>query len=191
MQNVDKKQPASAKATGRQGIKNQKFSAIFIASILIFVLFVFPAFSLAQNLDPQVSNPNSSKFRLAICDGPEQLNQAKTHMIPDGRGGLKLDPPNWKPDPNFIPCNFKGVIIQAQHLINTMIVLGVFAAIIGFTYAGYLYITGVPGNINKAKDIFRKVAIGFIIMLIAWFMVYQILDWLTGNPGLKALLGTP
>lgn len=176
-------------------MKSKKIRAHIVSFVLFCLLLVFSYtgsnLSYAQTLDLQVSNPNSSKFKLLICDGPEQLNQAKTHMIPDGKGGLKLDPPNWRPDPNFVPCNFKGLMIEVQHLINIMITLGVFAAILGFTYAGYLHITGVPAKIDRARDIFRKVTIGFIIMLTGWFMVYQILDWLTGNSGLKALLGSP
>jgi membrane protein DedA with SNARE-associated domain len=70
-------------------------------------------------------------------------------------------------------------------------VLGVLAAIIVFTYAGYLYITGIEGNIKKAKSIFPKVFLGFVIMLVAWFVVYQLLSWLTGNSGFAKLLGNP
>jgi hypothetical protein len=72
-----------------------------------------------------------------------------------------------------------------------MMVLGVFAAIILFTYAGYLMMTGKDSDRNKAKDIFPKIFIGFVIMLSAWFIVYQILDWLTGNGAFTKLLGNP
>jgi hypothetical protein len=66
------------------------------------------------------------------------------------------------------------------------------AAIVGFSYAGYLYITGVPGNISKAHDIFKKVILGFVIMLAAWFIVYQLITWLVpGSSGVKYLLGNP
>ncbi len=80
---------------------------------------------------------------------------------------------------------------QVQHLIDIAMVLGVLAAIILFVYAGYLYITGIPGNIDKAKGIFPKVFWGFIIMLVAWFVVFQLLSWLTGNSGFGTLLGSP
>ena len=152
-------------------------SFLFILSFL--VIPIVPAFAQPAGS----ANPNSSAFRLSICDGPAELNQ-----IDPATGKIEKGYVN---DPKFIPCNFEGLMIQVRHLINIMITVGVFVAIIGFCYAGYLYITGVPGNITKAHDIFKNVSLGFIIMLSAWFIIYQILSWLTGNPGLKALLGSP
>jgi hypothetical protein len=72
-----------------------------------------------------------------------------------------------------------------------MIVIGVIAAFGSFCYIGYLYITGTQENIKKAKSIFPKIFFGFIIMLSAWFIVYQILTWLGSYNGYKALLGNP
>jgi len=164
----------------------KKITFIMFASVIISV-GSFPV-TFAQTT--KSSNPNDASFRLAICDGPAALNKPSTHMISDGKGGLRVDP-QWKSDPNFIACDFQGLMKQVQHLITAMLTLGVFAAIIGFSYAGYLYITGVPGKISRAHDIFRNVGVGFIIMLSAWFIIYQILGWLTGNSGLKALLGSP
>ena len=118
-------------------------------------------------------NPNDSAFKIVVCDGPT----------------LPKDYPN-KPA-GYVPCDFNGVMRQIQHLINIMMVLGVLIAIVMFSYAGGLYITGQKANIDKAHSIFPKVFIGFIIMLSAWFIVYQILSWLTNNEGFKALLGSP
>lgn len=106
-------------------------------------------------------NPNTSNFQLVSCDGPAGVAT-----------GTRI-------------CDFQGAITQIQHLMNVMIMLGVLAAIILFAYAGYLYtsvsFTGKQENIKKAHEIFQKVAIGFIIMLVAWFVVYQILAWLVGS----------
>lgn len=166
-----------------------KFNKLIFAVItLLFLLGSISSIVSAQST--KSSNPNDSGFRLAICDGPAQLNEPSTHQIPDGKGGQKTDP-SWQKDPNFIACDFQGLMKQVQHLITAMLTLGVFVAIIGFSYAGYLYVTGVPGKITRAHEIFKKVGIGFVIMLSAWFIVYQILSWLTGNSGLKALLGSP
>lgn len=115
-------------------------------------------------------NPFDPSFKLSVCDGP------------------KL--PGTQPQ-GYTPCDFAGLMSQAQFLIEAMIMLGVLAAIASFTYAGYLYLTGEKGKIEHAKDIFKKVGIGFIIMLSAWFIVYQILDWLQVNPAAKVLLGNP
>jgi hypothetical protein len=124
-----------------------------------------------QNGDPN-TNPNDKAFKVVVCDGPAGLKKLSNN-------------------PNFVVCDFNGLMRQVQHLINIMMVVGVLVAIFMFSYAGYLYITGVPGNITKAHAIFPKVFTGFIIMLSAWFVVYQILSWLTNNDGFKTLLGNP
>ena len=126
-----------------------------------------------------IVNITSEAFKLIVCDGPDM---SKT---PQG------NPIRTPPSSPYIPCDFKAVMDQVQHLINIMLVLGVVAAIGGLCYAGYLYISGTEQNINKAKDILPKLAWGFIIMLSAWFIVYQILSWLTGNSGFTRLLGSP
>lgn len=110
----------------------------------------------AQATVPPV-NINDSGFHLVVCDGP-----------PD--------------DPHTtVPCDFQHLMIQAQYLINVMIVLGVLAAMIGFAYIGFLYVSGTQDSRSRAKSIFPKLFWGFIIMLVAWFAVFQILQWLTGN----------
>ncbi len=111
-------------------------------------------------------NLTSSSFRLTVCDGPP---------LPAG-----VSPPA-NLGHIYVPCDFNGLMIQAQYLINVMIVVGVLAVMIGCAYAGYLYITGTQENIKRAKSIFPKLAIGFVLMLTAWFIVYQIMSWLTGN----------
>ena len=125
-------------------------------------------------------NINSTSFKLLICDGPPEL--------------VHYDPVNKKYDKeyenkDFIPCDFRGLMLQIQHLINLAFVLAVLATIIGMIRAGYLYITGVPANLNKAHEIFKAVGIGFVLALCAWFIVYQILVWLTGSGSYTALLG--
>ncbi len=158
------------------------------AVILLFIaLNSSSAFAQAGNLNPPPSSvrtlntpttdpnldPNSSGFKIVVCDGPT----------------LPANYPN-KPA-NYVPCDFNGVMLQVQHLINIAMVLGVLVAIVMFSYAGGLYITGKKANVDKAHSIFPKVFFGFIIMLSAWFIVYQILSWLTNNDGFKALLGNP
>jgi hypothetical protein len=119
-------------------------------------------------------NPFSPDFKLTVCDGPTLPKSLQAQAPKD-----------------YVPCDFTGLMLQAQFLINAMIIVGVLAAILSFTWAGWLLITGGPDKKNQAKDIFQKVGIGFIMMLTAWFIVYQILDWLVANPGIKSLLGNP
>ena len=130
-------------------------------------------------------SPTQSSFRIVICDGPTlppntpQNAAARTELIKEaGSPG------------QYIPCDFNGAMMQVQHLINICMVLGVLTAIVSFTYAGYLLMTGKEDDRKKAKDIFPKVGIGFLVMLSAWFIVFQILNWLTGNPIFTKLLGS-
>lgn len=109
-----------------------------------------------------------SSFQLSICDGPR----------PPG-GGTS----------GTVYCDFTGLILTVQRFINVGIAIGVFVALGSFCYIGYLYMTGTPGNITKAKSIFPKIFFGFIIMLTAWFIVYQMLSWLGASSTYTTLLG--
>ena len=131
-----------------------------------------------SGFDP-ASNPNSSAFQLSVCDGPTLPTQT---LIDQAKKDLGRD---------YRPCDFNAMMKLVQHLINIMMVLGVLVAIVMFVYAGTLFISGQKAKIDKARSIFPKVFTGFIIMLSAWFIVYQILSWLTDNTAFKTLLGSP
>jgi len=172
-----------------------KFS---IKKILVLSTFSFIALGIystsAQTqtltMPTGATDPTQSSFRVIICDGPAALNTSSTHQISNPNGGGTITDPKWHEDPNFRACDFNGAMMQIQHLIDIFMVLGVFAAIILFTYAGFLLMTGKEDDRKKAKSIFPKVAVGFIIMLSAWFIVFQLLNWLTGNGIFTKLLGS-
>lgn len=136
-----------------------------------------------NNID-QNEDPTKSAFKIVVCDGPDNpaINKPVTVYGNDGK------PSGTRP---YVVCDFNGAMITVQHLINIAMVLGVLAAIVLFTYAGFLLITGKEGDRKKAYEIFPKVFWGFIIMLSAWFIVYQLLSWLTGNSIFTKLLGNP
>lgn len=169
------------------------------ALILAFLLLVSRAPAMAGSTQTLTSpmptvDVNSSSFKLIICDGPDLSGlPSGTEITMQGQPVAITHGTNpTKPDGSrYIPCDFNGAMMQVQHFINIAMVAGVLVAILGFSYAGFLFITGTPGNISRAKEIFPKVGIGFIIMLSAWFIVYQLLSWLTGGSGFSALLGTP
>jgi len=117
-------------------------------------------------------------FKLVICDGPDYSSLKKSISI-SWNGQNVTVPPNPQ---GYVPCDFKGLILQAQYLINVMLVVGVVAALAGFSYAGFLYMKGDQGSLSMAHKIFPKIVWGFILMLTAWFIVYQILAWLTPDP---------
>ncbi len=167
--------------------KTARIFGVFFIGVFC-VLSIVPVISIAHAASPIVdpdSDPTKESFKLVACDGP---------TLPTNDAGKKMKAEiesKFNPPRSYVACDFNGIMLQVQHLINIMMVIGVFCAIFGFSFAGYLYITGTQSNIKRAHEIFPKVFFGFIIMLSAWFIVYQILTWLTDNPGFKTLLGNP
>ncbi len=167
-------------------------------ALMIALVFALPFFSVAHadstTANTLTTNPTVAPdangqggFQLTVCDGPslEGLDDSTAKAL---KGNIT----------NYIPCDFNGAMIQIQHLINIAMVLGVLAAIVGFSWAGFLLIsmsiTGKMDDRKKAVEIFRKVVTGFVIMLVSWFVVYQILDWVvkkdsSGSSGVQYLLG--
>lgn len=152
---------------------------------LIFALSVLaPSFAAAQTQPVDSVDLNSSSFSIVVCDGPHNPQGDAPVNIVNDQGQVTGTRP-------YVVCDFNYAMFQIQHLIDIGIVLGVVVAILLFLYAGFLHITGVPANITKSYDIFKKVGIGFIIILSAWFIVYQIIAWLTGSSTFAVLLGRP
>jgi hypothetical protein len=171
------------------------FCAVFIVvafqlTTLHFALFVETASaqSAVQTTYPlPPENVNLPGFKLSVCDGPDLSNlptgtvvtvNGKTETVTHGHTVS-----------GYVPCNFNGAMLQVQHAINVMIVLGVLAAIVGFCYTGFLLMTGKPADHSRAMEVLPKIFWGFIIMISAWFIVYQILSWLTGGSAFATLLG--
>lgn len=134
--------------------------------LVLAMLFVPPVVTYAQST--QSLNPFLSTFQLSTCDGPKGVAGINEQRI----------------------CDFKGLINQIKFLINAMIILGLLLAIAGFTYAGFLYMTGEQAKIKQAKEILQKTLWGLVMMLSAWFIVVQLLTWLVNdNTGARTLLG--
>lgn len=155
----------------------KNFIKTLFLSVLVLVL-ILPSISLAQDRPKASDDPTSSDFRLVWCDGPAGV-----------RDTLSTGSAEYK---NFVVCDFAGAMGQVQHLINIMLGLGVLSAIALFCWAGYLYIqaatVGKEEGIKDAKVIFKKVIVGFLIMICAWFIVYQLLAWLAKSSTATALL---
>jgi len=70
------------------------------------------------------------------------------------------------------PCGFSDVIELARRVLVGWIMAGVIVAALGFSYAGFLYITamGSQEKISHAHSIFVKTFFGFVFMLSAWLI---------------------
>lgn len=157
-------------------MKSRLVSSLVIASVVASIFIIYAAFVSPSSAMAQINSaedPTSTNFSLVSCDGPALPADVLT----------KWQAKN--PNKEYRICNFGGALAQVQRLINIAVSLGVLVAILLFSYAGYLLVsvsfTGKTDDVQKAKTIFQKVAIGFIIMLAAWFVVYQILDWLAAD----------
>lgn len=70
------------------------------------------------------------------------------------------------------PCTCEHLIQLAQNLINGAIFIAVFLGAMLFAYAGWLYISNEAiGEQQRAKSLFKNVAIGLLVIMAAWLIV--------------------
>jgi len=88
-------------------------------------------------------------------------------------------------------CTFAHLVQLGQNVINALIIFSTFLAVAAFSYAGFLLLTsgGNESAMTKAKDIFYKVLIGYVWILVAWLLIYTITEVLL-NDGFD-FLGAP
>ena len=156
--------------------------AILVATQLPFV---------AGAVDTQTVDITNPGFMFVTCDGPDLSKLPSGQTMTVTIKGVQQTVTTGQIPSTYTPCNFNAAVNTVQHLINIAVVVGVCVALGGFCYIGYLYMTGTQENIKKAKSILPKIFFGFIIMLSAWFIVYQLLSWLGASEGFKSLLGSP
>jgi hypothetical protein len=91
-------------------------------------------------------------------------------------------------NPGQNPCDFNFFIVMVNNIINWIIGIATSVFTISAIYGGFLYLTsgGSPGDKEKAKGILQNTVVGFLIILIAWLVVYTILTYLA--PGNSSLL---
>ncbi|MEI6190948.1 MAG: hypothetical protein WCP24_01095 [bacterium] len=85
-------------------------------------------------------------------------------------------------------CTFDDLIKLINNIINWIISIAGVIFTISCIYGGFLYITSGsnPGNKAKAKSILYSTLIGFVIILVAWLIVYTLLRTLA--PDNKSIL---
>lgn len=126
-------------------IKNISISLGFVASFLFVPIMVFAADNILQT---QNIPGTSDTNALIKCDGTVDS-----------------------------PCGFTQLIKLVQDGLNLIFAFAAFIAAAMFMYAGFLMLTAV-GNmaqITKAKSIFRRVVIGFLIMFLSFLLVQELL----------------
>lgn len=79
-------------------------------------------------------------------------------------------------------CHFCSLLHLAERIKNFLIfTIGIPVASLMFIYAGFLYLSAKPTNINSAHKIFKNAVLGLIIMLISYLVVDLILTTLANN----------
>lgn len=160
----------------------------YLANLFVFTLFfliILPAFFYSQktdmisdtvlaqstilSTDPNVKNPfTKDAYRgLITCEGG-----AKNTPPASVTGGKRYSS-------SGLPiCDFGEVIRQINHLINFAfkIILPIIFCII--LWAGFLFLTGKPGDRDKAKNALQNIVIGIFWMAAAFLVIKLILSGL-------------
>lgn len=107
---------------------------------------------------------NTSSF------GSAQSNNVPLSYAAQSPGGLQSC--------TGLDCNLCSFGQLIQNIINFLIGLSIPIAVIMFAWAGILYFTssGDPARSGKAKKIFGKVFLGFVIALTGWLVVQTVLS---------------
>jgi hypothetical protein len=74
-------------------------------------------------------------------------------------------------------CNFINLVSMVKYLINWLFGISVPVIVALIAYSGFLHMTGKEANIKKSYEILKKAVLGFVVMLMAWFIVTTILKW--------------
>lgn len=109
---------------------------------------------------------------LAVLVFPQQ---ASAQLFPGSDQGFLLDVGCVGTD-----CDLCHLVSLGQNVINFLVYITTFVAVILFVYAGFLMVTagGDMGQISRARSIFTTVAIGFIIALAAWLIIDTVMKTL-------------
>lgn len=140
----------------------------FLTASFLFVflsLFVFPVTALAQQ--------------------PGDCREGGVGVVPCGCDTHDED---GNPGPDGIvtgdeQCDFEDLILLINNIIEWIIIFAISVSALLFAYAGFLYITagGKESQISRAHNIFKNAAIGFIISVAAYLIVWTITTALVGE----------
>lgn len=131
------------------------------ASILLSLFLCAPLITYSET--PPKENKAESKTELQTPTGPG--TSAKDPLVPCG-------------GPNQKDCTPQDFVNLIQNILNLTFMLAGFIVAGMFMYAGFLLITSVGDTtkIQKAKNIFKRTVIGFIIMFLAYLTVKNVIQ---------------
>lgn len=81
-------------------------------------------------------------------------------------------------------CQACHLMQLVQNLVNFAIFAAIAVATLMFVYAGFLYVTAASAGqdqLKKARNVFAKVFIGFVIILVAWLIIDLIMKTFLGD----------
>ncbi len=74
-------------------------------------------------------------------------------------------------------CDFTALVDMINSLIKLIFMLSIPIFVAIFAYAGFLYMKPSSGDREKANSMLWAALKGFVIMLMAWFIVYTLMSW--------------
>ena len=126
---------------------------------------------------------------LLICFSPIQIlaeggnTMADYQNLPDLGGLVPCDGVTYE-------CDIDAFIRMINGIIKWIISIAGVIFAISFIYGGFLYLTsqGDEGKKGKAKDVLWSTLKGFVIILVAWVIVYTLLNTLVNKDSLPDVL---
>lgn len=121
-------------------------------------------------------------------------------LVPMFSFAQKITGPGTSDKNPFVTCGFEGEGCTVDDLIgpdglvqrglNWIFMFAGFIASGMFVYAGFLLITaaGDPGQITRAKGVFKNVIIGFVIMLVAVVAIKELLTFIGADDFFKKII---
>lgn len=75
-----------------------------------------------------------------------------------------------------VNCSFDDLVTLVKRILGFIVFVSIPIAAIAFAYSGFLILTAGPNasQAQQGKKIFTNVAIGFVIILAAWLIVYTV-----------------
>ncbi len=136
----------------------------YISILVLFLLTIAPTFSYG-------AAPTQAELETPTGAGTSKEDP----LVKCGTGESKIDPTTGK---DLSACDEDDINVLLQASLNLVFIFVGFIVAGMFMYAGFLMITaqGNVSQIQKAKDVFRRVVIGFLIMFLSYVIVKNLLE---------------